>query len=90
MYEAVEHCEEVLSKSAKTKIVSFVEQIKGFKKLLNEVSFNDFIDHILTDSGYLLMLEQDDKKDIRIENLMEFKTMLKHSPKEISKRKLTI
>jgi DNA helicase-2/ATP-dependent DNA helicase PcrA len=81
MYEAVEHCEEVLSKSAKTKLMLFVEQIKSFRKLLNEVSFNDFIDRILIDSGYLLMLEQDDKKDIRIENLMEFKTMLAENEK---------
>lgn len=81
MYESVEHCEEILSKSAKAKLMAFVEQIKGFRKLLNEISFNELIDRILTDSGYLLDLEKDDKKDVRIENLMEFKTMLAENEK---------
>jgi DNA helicase-2/ATP-dependent DNA helicase PcrA len=61
--------------------MSFVQQIEGFRKMLNEVTFNDFIDRILIDSGYIEMLESDDKKDVRIENLMEFKTMLAENEK---------
>lgn len=79
--EAVGRCNEVLSKSAYTKINAFIEQIKRFRQLLNEISFNEFIDKILWESGYIEMLENDDKKDVRIENLMEFKTMLAENEK---------
>jgi DNA helicase-2/ATP-dependent DNA helicase PcrA len=81
MFDAIRNCEEILSKSAHTKLMSFVQQIEGFRKMLNEVTFNDFIDRILIDSGYIEMLESDDKKDVRIENLMEFKTMLAENEK---------
>ncbi len=76
MFEAIEHGSGILGKSAYTKLLNFVELINKFKQNLQELPFEDFIDLILTESGYLESLEKDEKKDIRIENLLEFKNML--------------
>lgn len=76
MFEAIEHSAEILGASAVTKLIKFKSQIENFKKNLLDLPFEDFIDLILTESGYLESLEKDEKKDIRIENLLEFKNML--------------
>ena len=81
MFEAIEHSEKILGKSAFTKITAFKEMIKSFRELLDTATFNDFIDTVLTESGYIDSLENDDKREVRIENLMEFKTMLKENEK---------
>ena len=81
MFDAVKHSKEVLSNNAYMKLLNFTEQITKFRESLYKVTFNTFVDQILNDSGYLLMLESDDKKDVRIENLMEFKTMLAENEK---------
>ena len=81
LFEAVRNGEKALGKSAFTKLNNFVDMIEKFRKLLNEVTFNTFIDSILIDSGYIESLNNDDKKEVRIENLMEFKTMLAENEK---------
>lgn len=81
LFEAIDLCEQVIGKSAATKLKAFKEMILRFKELLNEVSFNDFIDTILEESGYIKALENDEKRDVRIENLYEFKTMLAENEK---------
>lgn len=81
MFDAVRNCQKAVGKSAFTKLNSFVDKIIEFRELLNTVTFNDFIDRILIDSGYIASLENDDKKEVRIENLMEFKTMLAENEK---------
>ncbi|MFK5883222.1 MAG: 3'-5' exonuclease, partial [Candidatus Izemoplasma sp.] len=43
---------------------------------INEISFNELVDYILETSGYLNALKNDEKGDVRYENLLEFKTML--------------
>ena len=81
MFEAVRKCEKAVGKSAFSKLNHFVDQIELFRESLNTVTFNDFIDRILIDSGYIASLDNDDKKEVRIENLMEFKTMLAENEK---------
>lgn len=81
MFEAVRNCEKAIGKSAFTKMNKFADLIERFRELLTTVTFNDFIDSILIDSGYIESLNGDDKREVRIENLMEFKTMLAENEK---------
>jgi len=74
--EAIEHSEEFLSKAMKTKLLNFFEMIHEIRKELDKMTLNDFVDHVLHTTGYLKHIEQDDKADVRIENLLEFKTIL--------------
>ncbi len=74
--EAVEHSDEFLSKAMKTKLQKFFEMIENLRKELDQRSLNDFVDYVLQTTGYLEYIEQDEKSDVRIENLLEFKTIL--------------
>jgi len=81
MFDAVRNCEKAVGKGAFLKLNNFVDLIVKFRSMLETLSFNDFIDRILIDSGYIDSLKDDDKKEVRIENLMEFKTMLAENEK---------
>jgi DNA helicase-2/ATP-dependent DNA helicase PcrA len=81
LFDAIKNGESILGKSAFKKLNEFISLIERFRELLTTVPFNEFIDHILIDSGYIEGLENDDKKEVRIENLMEFKTMLAENEK---------
>ena len=74
--EAIEHSEEFLSKAMKTKLQKFFTMIHNLREELDQKTLNDFVDHVLHTTGYLKHVEQDDKADVRIENLLEFKTIL--------------
>ena len=81
MFEAIDHSEDILGKAATTKLKVFKEQILSFRKELDVLPFDDFIDVVLTQSGYLDSLDKDEKKEIRVENLSEFKNMLYENEK---------
>ncbi len=76
LMEAIERSNEILGKSVVSKLIDFKKMIIDFSEKLNELSFNDFVDYILHESGYLKSLEKDEKEAVRYENLLEFKTIL--------------
>jgi len=80
MLESIRECEKAVGKSAFKKLNLFADLIEGFKQSLNELEFPSFIDKVLTESGYIDSLN-DDKREVRIENLTEFKTMLSENEK---------
>lgn len=65
-----------LGKSQATKITEFMVLMKDLRDKLDELPFADYVEYVLQNSGYLKVLEGDDKKDVRYENLLEFKTIL--------------
>lgn len=65
-----------LGKSVSNKLVEFMALMKDFRVQLDEMPFKDYVDYVLQKSGYLKVLEGDDKGDVRYENLLEFKTIL--------------
>lgn len=81
MFETLDRASDILGKSACMKLNAFKEQMVKFRKDLDELPFDAFVETILKESGYLTALEKDEKKDIRIENLMEFKNMLYENEK---------
>lgn len=65
-----------LGKNQASKITEFMNLMKDFREKLDELPFEDYVDYVLQNSGYLSVLEGDDKADVRYENLLEFKTIL--------------
>jgi len=91
--EGIDSCSEIFGKSIVNKLQNFKEMIMDFGQKLNDLSFNDFVDYILNESGYLKSLESDDKKEVRYENLLEFKTILSENEriyKDLSKEEILI
>ncbi len=76
MSEAIDRANEVLGKSVVVKLQAFKMMLIDFKEQLEKLSFNDYVDYILDKSGYLISLENDEKGDVRYENILEFKTIL--------------
>ena len=76
LMDAIDRASEILGKSVCTKLADFKNLIIDFRIKLDELSFNDFVDYILNESGYAKSLENDDKGMVRYENLLEFKTIL--------------
>ncbi|MBU1019856.1 MAG: UvrD-helicase domain-containing protein [Firmicutes bacterium] len=76
LMEAIDRSSEILGKSASTNLKNFKEMILDFRTKLNEISFNSLVDYILSESGYIEALKNDEKGDVRYENLLEFKTIL--------------
>ncbi len=74
--EAIDRADEVLGKRVAIKLKEFKAMILDFKAQLNNLSFNDYVDYILDKSGYVKYLENDEKGDVRYENILEFKTIL--------------
>jgi DNA helicase-2/ATP-dependent DNA helicase PcrA len=74
--DALQLSHEYLGRNAGNKITSFLEMILHFRQKLDEIPFVDFVDYVLSNSGYYATLENDDKGDVRYENLQEFKTIL--------------
>ncbi len=74
--QALSLSKEYLGKSASARIQDFMALIKDFREKLDEIPFKDYIDYVLEKSGYYNMLKDDDKGDVRFENLQEFKTIL--------------
>lgn len=81
LMEAIDKANEVLGKSVCVKLHDFKNMILDFRIKLDELSFNEFVDYILDKSGYVKSLENDEKGDVRYENLLEFKTILSENEK---------
>lgn len=68
-----------ISPSSKTNALQgFKQMILDFKTKINELSLQDFYDYLLEKSGYLEMVEEEDKNNEsnRVGNLEEFKSIL--------------
>jgi|LGOV01.1.fsa_nt_gb DNA helicase-2/ATP-dependent DNA helicase PcrA len=74
--DALSLSSDYLGKNVSNKLQMFLEQINDFRVKLDELPFTDYVDYILEQSGYYKMLKNDDKGDVRYENLQEFKTIL--------------
>lgn len=80
LFDSIRNCEKAVGKGAFKKLNVFADLIEKFRKSLETLEFPEFIDKILMESGYIESLN-DDKREVRIENLMEFKTMLSENEK---------
>ena len=93
LMEAIDRANEVLGKSICTKLLDFKNMILDFRSKLDILSFNDFVDYILQHSGYVKALENDEKGDVRYENILEFKTILSENEqiyKDLSKEEMLV
>lgn len=73
-------CQQIdtLPKRTINHLQAFVSLIESFRRALEEMTLNEFIEYVLTQSDYLPMLErdQDVESQSRIDNLREFKTIV--------------
>ena len=76
IFEAITKSSEFLGKSVSNKLIVFKESIEDYRKQFDILPLNDFVDHILSDSGYLKALKKDEKFEDRYSNLLEFKSIL--------------
>ncbi|KFZ27689.1 MAG: ATP-dependent DNA helicase PcrA [Candidatus Izimaplasma bacterium HR2] len=76
IFEAIAKSSEFLGKSVSNKLIVFKESIEDYRKQFDILPLNDFVDHILSDSGYLKALKKDEKFEDRYGNLLEFKSIL--------------
>ena len=76
IFEAIDKSREFLGKSASDKLIVFKESIEDYRHKFEVLALNDFVDYILSDSGYLKALKKDEKFDDRYSNLLEFKSIL--------------
>ncbi len=76
IFEAIDKSNEFLGKSASNKLLLFKESIEDYRNKFEVLALNDFVDYILSDSGYLKALKKDEKFDDRYSNLLEFKSIL--------------
>ena len=74
--ESLNQSANYLGKNASSKLDEFMALMNDFRVKLDELPLKEFIDYIIGKSGYLKMLEKDDKGDVRYENLLEFKTII--------------
>ena len=61
LFEAIDRSNEILGKSAVNKLIDFKNMIIDFRVKLDELSFSQFVDYILSESGYIEMLKKDEK-----------------------------
>ncbi len=76
LMDAIDQAHEILGKSICIKLNNFKTTILDFRAQLDVLSFNEFVDYILDKSGYVKSLKNDEKGDVRYENILEFKTIL--------------
>ena len=75
---------EGLSKRTNEKLSEFVAMITSFASVYEDMKVSDLYDEILEKSGYIRALEEKDtvEDDVRIENLLEFRSAIKESEEE--------
>ena len=91
--ETIDYVKTFLGASVSNKLIAFKALIEDYRVKINEISFNDLVDYILETSGYLNALKNDEKGDVRYENLLEFKTMLNENDAiygDISKEEMLV
>ena len=76
IFEAIDKSNEFLGKSVSNKLLLFKESIEDYRSKFEVLTLNDFVDYILSDSGYLKALKKDEKFEDRYGNLLEFKSIL--------------
>jgi len=91
LYDMVGDVNNPLGAGPKKKLLAFNALIDTLSDHFDQLDFNQFMDDLLNRSGYFEALKSDDKGDVRYENILELKTMLKESEKiylEANKREL--
>ncbi len=78
-YEAIEKTTLPVSGAPAKKLKAFKNMIETLQKRLGQVDFNVFLDDLLDLTGYKKALENDERGDVRYENIQELKTMLKET-----------
>ncbi len=81
MYRAIEDEKNPLSGRAINKLKAFQTMLNGLIDQIWQTDFNAFLDDLLNVTGYKEALKKDEKGDVRYENILELKTMLKESEK---------
>lgn len=76
LLKAIEIAKDGISKSRLNIILEFKEMILDLARKINELPLGDFFDQVLEQTGYLQMLIEEGDQDDRIDNLMEFKSIL--------------
>ena len=78
MFETIPMLAQSLSGATANKLLKFHHLITTLRTQINELTMVDFIELVLTETGYLAMLQAEDtiESASRIENLDEFKTMV--------------
>ncbi len=76
MFSRIDDAQTPLKKAATGKLKRFKELITDLRKALENVDFNTFMDTLVEKTGYKEMLQYDDMGDVRLENVMELKTMI--------------
>jgi DNA helicase-2/ATP-dependent DNA helicase PcrA len=76
--------ETVLSAKAKTAATEIVSVLVSFASVYEEMKISDLYDELLTKTGYLKALEDKNtvEDDVRIENLLEFRSAILESEQE--------
>ncbi|MEC9484740.1 MAG: UvrD-helicase domain-containing protein [Candidatus Izemoplasma sp.] len=77
--DALDQAGEFLSSRQAANITAFSKIIHHLNERLESEPIDDIIDAILEETGYLEMLKKDDKGDVRYENILELKTILKET-----------
>ncbi len=81
MYRAITDDKNPLSGRAINKLKAFKTMLDGLIEQIWQTDFNTFLDDLLNVTGYKEALKKDEKGDVRYENILELKTMLKESEK---------
>ncbi len=76
MFALIEHPKNPLPTAAKGKLTRFKNLILDLRKRLEDDDFNTFMDRLVEKTGYKEMLTYDDMGDVRLENVMELKSMI--------------
>lgn len=79
LYDAIDVDDCPVSQRARPKLKAFKALIDSMVQTLDKHNFNTLIDDLLIESGYKRALEDDEKGDVRFENIQELKTMLSES-----------
>ncbi|MFW5913792.1 MAG: ATP-dependent helicase [Bacillota bacterium] len=81
LFRAIDDEKTPLTGRALKNLKNFKTMIEGLITQLFKTDFNTFLDDLLETTGYKEALKKDEKGDVRYENILELKTMLKESEK---------
>ncbi|MFW6298194.1 MAG: ATP-dependent helicase [Bacillota bacterium] len=81
LFRAIDDEKTPLTGRALKNLKAFKAMIEAMITQLFKTDFNTFLDDLLETTGYKEALKKDEKGDVRYENILELKTMLKESEK---------